>query len=153
MRKHILSKSPEETLALGEKLSRTLKSGDIVCLFGQLGSGKTVLTKGIAKGLGFKESDVNSPTFTFLNIYKARAPLYHFDLYRIEGLAELQGIGIDDFLYGDGICVIEWAEKLGSFLPKDYLEIHISHKDETSRVFQLFAKGDRSKKILEGASG
>ena len=145
---HFLSKSPKETLALGEKLSRKLKPGDIVCLFGQLGSGKTVLTKGIAKGLGFKDSDVSSPTFTFLNIYKARMPLYHFDLYRIEGLAELHEIGMDDFLYGDGICVIEWAEKLGNLLPKDCLEIKISHKNETSRVLDIFAQGKRSKELL-----
>lgn len=139
-------------MALGEKLSRKLKPGDIVCLFGPLGSGKTVLTKGIAKGLGFKEADVSSPTFTFLNIYKARAPLYHFDLYRIEGLKEIEDLGIDDFLYGDGFCVIEWAEKLGSLLPKDFLEIKISHKDETSRVFDLFAQGERSKHLLEIAA-
>ncbi|MCX5681519.1 MAG: tRNA (adenosine(37)-N6)-threonylcarbamoyltransferase complex ATPase subunit type 1 TsaE, partial [Candidatus Omnitrophica bacterium] len=143
MRHHILSKSPKETLAFGEKLSRKLKPGDVVCLFGPLGSGKTVLTKGIAKGFGVKDAAVHSPTFTFLNIYEGKAPLYHFDLYRIEGLKEIEGLGIDDFLYGKGICVIEWAEKLGSLLPKDCLEIKISHKDETSRVLDVFVEGER----------
>lgn len=149
---HLLSKSPKETLALGERLSHRLKPGDIVCLFGPLGSGKTVLTKGIARGLGFKDTLVTSPTFTFLNIYEGKTNLYHFDLYRIEHAGELQEIGGEDFFYGEGICIIEWAEKLGNLLPKDCLEIKISHKDETSRVFDIFAKGERSKNLFEAVS-
>ena len=134
---------------LGEKLSRLLKPGDIVCLFGELGSGKTVLTQGIARGLGFQRTQVSSPTFTFMNIYDGKVPLYHFDLYRIEHLDELSGIGAEEFLYGNGICVVEWAEKLGVLLPQECLEIKIKHRDETSRQFNFAAKGERARALLK----
>ncbi len=141
MRKKILSRKPEETLALGQSLAKKLKPGDVVCLLGPLGSGKTVLAKGIAKGLGLKKDLVSSPTFTFLNIYEGKVNLYHFDLYRIEKGRELEGLGIEEFLYGQGVCVIEWAERLGELLPENYLEIKVRHKSETSREFVLSAKG------------
>jgi len=148
MTRKILSKKPEETLALGRRIAAGLKPGDIVCLLGQLGSGKTVLTKGIAKGLGLKDSMVSSPTFTFLNIYEGKTNLYHFDLYRIEKLRELEGLGMEEFLYGQGICVIEWAERLGSFLPENYLEVKIHHKNETTRELVLSTKGTCSDHLL-----
>jgi len=152
MRKNFLSKKPEDTLALGERLAVLLKPGDIVCLFGQLGSGKTVLTKGIAKGMGFKRNHVSSPTFTFLNIYEGMMSLYHFDLYRIEKSCELEGLGLEEFFYGKGVCVIEWAERLGNFLPENYLEIKIQHKNETTRAFFLSAKGTCSKELLKAVT-
>lgn len=149
---HILSKSPAQTHEFGENLSRHLKPGNVVCLFGPLGSGKTVLTKGIATGLGLKDKAVTSPTFTFLNILEGKTHLYHFDLYRIESLKEIEDLGIDDFLYGEGVCVVEWAEKLGSLLPSDHLEIKISHKNETTRSLDIVAKGKRSKELLNTLS-
>jgi len=146
---HYLSKSPEQTHRFGEQLSRHLKPGDVICLFGPLGSGKTVLTKGIATGLGLTDKAVTSPTFTFLNILEGKTHLYHFDLYRIDELKEIEDLGIDDFLYNKGVCVIEWAEKMKTLLPDDHLEIKISHKDETTRAFDVAARGTRSKKLLQ----
>ena len=106
----ILSRSAEETLKAGERLGRTLTGGDIVALFGQLGAGKTVFAKGIAKGLGISE-EVTSPTFTFLKEYDGKLKLYHFDLYRIEDEEALENIGFCDYLQSEGVCVIEWPEK------------------------------------------
>ncbi len=106
----ILSRSAEETFAAGEKLGKTLKSGDIVALFGGLGAGKTVFAKGIAAGLGIAE-DVTSPTFTLLKEYEGKQKLYHFDLYRIEDEESLENIGFREYLNNGGVCVIEWPEK------------------------------------------
>ncbi|MFA6378295.1 MAG: tRNA (adenosine(37)-N6)-threonylcarbamoyltransferase complex ATPase subunit type 1 TsaE [Candidatus Omnitrophota bacterium] len=164
MKNKILSKNPKHTFELGERLAKHLRPQDVICLFGPLGSGKTVLTKGVATGLGLKSNVVSSPTFTFLNIYDSacympnhfkrakrieKLPLYHFDLYRIEKTEDLQALGLDEFLYGQGVCVIEWAEKLGSLLPKECLEIKISHKGETSRQLAFSAKGKRAKELLK----
>lgn len=106
----LLSRSAEDTFAAGEKLGETLKSGDIVALFGQLGAGKTVFAKGIAAGLGIAE-EVTSPTFTFLKEYEGRLRLFHFDLYRIEDEEALENIGFCDYLQAKGVCAIEWPEK------------------------------------------
>jgi tRNA threonylcarbamoyladenosine biosynthesis protein TsaE len=152
MQIQILSKNPKQTLELGKRLAKHLRAQDIICLFGPLGSGKTVLTKGIAEGLGLKNNVVSSPTFTFLNIYKGKTDFYHFDLYRVEKAEDLKDLGIDEFLYGQGVCVVEWAEKLESLLPEDCLEIKISHKDETSRQFNIVAKGKRAKELLKDIS-
>ncbi len=149
MKKKILTQNPKQTFDLGKRLAKHLQSQDIVCLFGELGSGKTVLTKGMAQGLGMKDNAVNSPTFTFLNIYEGKTTLYHFDLYRIEQAEDFEALGLDEFLYSDGVCVIEWAEKLGGLLPKQCLQIKISHKNETSREFSLSANGKRAEELLK----
>jgi tRNA threonylcarbamoyladenosine biosynthesis protein TsaE len=104
------SLSPDETFDLGEKLGEKLNNGDIVALYGELGAGKTVFTKGIAKGLGVCE-EITSPTFTLLKEYEGRNRLYHFDLYRIEDEEALENIGFYEYLGGEGVCVIEWADK------------------------------------------
>ncbi len=136
----IISKGPEETKAFGKHLAKSLRSGDIICLFGDLGSGKTTLIKGIAEGLNISQENVKSPTFVLMNIYEGRLPLFHFDLYRLEDLQGISSIGYDEFLYGNGVSVIEWADRLGEFLPKKYLKIEMKHKKLQERVIRLSAK-------------
>ncbi len=149
MHKEFLSTSTYATLKFGKQLARLLKPKDIICLLGDLGCGKTVLTKGIAQGLGFGKDAVSSPTFTFLNVYEGKKDLYHFDLYRIESDRELAGIGVEDFLYGQGICVVEWADKLGAFMPKECLKIVITHKAGEKRHMIFYGHGDRGCAILK----
>ena len=121
----IETNSASETLALGEKLGKAAKPGQIYTLNGDLGVGKTVLTQGFAKGLGITEA-VNSPTFTILQVYEeGRLPLYHFDVYRIGDVEEMDEIGYEDYFYGDGVCLIEWANLIEEILPKKYTEIRI----------------------------
>ena len=124
------SRSAEETFAMGEFMAKKLKPWMVLCLNGDLGVGKTVFVKGIARGLGIKEPVV-SPTFTILQEYKdGQIPLYHFDVYRIEDEEEMFEIGFDDYLYGDGVCLIEWAENVKGLLPKDAVSITIEKDPE-----------------------
>ena len=117
-------------LKLGEMTGGKLKPGTVVCLDGDLGVGKTVFVKGVAKGLGIKEPVV-SPTFTILQEYReGRIPLYHFDVYRIEDPEEMYEIGFDDYLYGDGVCLIEWAKRVTELLPENVLRITIAKDPE-----------------------
>ncbi|MDE6950099.1 MAG: tRNA (adenosine(37)-N6)-threonylcarbamoyltransferase complex ATPase subunit type 1 TsaE [Lachnospiraceae bacterium] len=117
------SNRPEDTFAIGEKLGRAAASGQLFTLTGDLGVGKTVLTQGIAKGLDIEEA-VNSPTFTILQVYESgRMPLYHLDVYRIGDISEMDEIGYEDFFYGQGLCIIEWAELVEELLPERRTEI------------------------------
>lgn len=121
----IETRSPEETFALGEKLGREAKSGQIYTLNGDLGTGKTVFTQGFAAGLGITEP-VNSPTFTILQIYEeGRMPFYHFDVYRIGDVEEMDEIGYEDCFYGEGVCLIEWAELIEEILPENVIVVTI----------------------------
>ncbi len=124
MRSTIITKSPEETIGLGKRIARNLKKGDAVSFIGELGSGKTTLIQGICKGLGVK-GYVTSPTFVLVNIYQGRVPVYHLDLFRIRGKEDLEGIGCEDYLYGQGIALIEWGEKIRELLPPIYIEIQL----------------------------
>ncbi len=118
--------SAEETFALGLRLGEAAGAGQIYALNGDLGVGKTVFTQGFAAGLGIKEP-VNSPTFTILQIYsEGRLPLYHFDVYRIADPEEMFEIGFEDYLYGDGVCLIEWAELVDELLPAEIIRVNIS---------------------------
>ena len=150
---NVLSKSTDQTLELGEKLARHLRKGDIVCLEGDLGSGKTTLIKGIAKGLHIAPEKVNSPTFVLMNAYHGRLPLYHFDLYRLEAIHEISSIGYEEFLYGDGVAVIEWAERLGQLTPKEYLRIELAHKGENQRLIKIFPAGTRYSQLVDSLRG
>jgi len=149
----ILSKSPEETIALGEHLAKSFKEGDIICFFGDLGSGKTTLIKGMAKSLKIDQTKVNSPTFVLMNVYQGRLPLFHFDLYRLEDIEGISSIGFEEFLYDDGVSVIEWADRLGTFLPKEYLKIDLKHKNPDQREIHLTAKGAKYDRIIKKIKG
>ena len=117
--------SAEETAALGEKLGREAKPGDVCTLMGDLGVGKTVLTQGIAKGLGITEP-ISSPTFTIVQVYEeGRLPFYHFDVYRIGDIEEMDEIGYEDYFYGQGLTMIEWANLIEELLPEKRTEIQI----------------------------
>jgi tRNA threonylcarbamoyladenosine biosynthesis protein TsaE len=128
-----VTRGENETLELGRKLAETLKDRDIVELEGRLGAGKTVFAKGIASGLGIEE-DVTSPTFTLLKEYAGRLKLYHFDLYRIEDEEELRETGLYDFIGGEGVCVIEWAEKAS--LPYS-IKVSIEVADNNEREIEI----------------
>ncbi|MDD4899695.1 MAG: tRNA (adenosine(37)-N6)-threonylcarbamoyltransferase complex ATPase subunit type 1 TsaE [Candidatus Omnitrophica bacterium] len=145
----VISRSVKDTLNLGKVIARKLKPGDIICLFGNLGSGKTVLTKGIAHGLKLDEKDIISPSFVLLRQYpQAKIPLYHFDLYRLKSSGDILALGYEEYLYSDGATVIEWAERLKGFLPKEYLKIEITIKAEKKRVFKLSAIGKNYARFL-----
>ena len=121
----IETRSPEETFALGEKLGREAKPGQIYTLNGDLGTGKTVFTQGFASGLGITEP-VNSPTFTILQVYEEGSmPFYHFDVYRIGDVEEMNEIGYEDCFYGEGVCLIEWAELIEEILPENVIVVTI----------------------------
>ena len=121
----IETKNPEETLALGQEIGRNAKPGQVYTLTGDLGVGKTVFTQGVAAGLGITEP-VNSPTFTIVQVYEeGRLPFYHFDVYRIGDIEEMEEIGYDDYFFGGGICLIEWAELIEEILPEDRISITI----------------------------
>lgn len=118
----------EETLALGVKIGEQALPGTVICVDGDLGTGKTVLAQGIAKGLGVTEPVV-SPTFTIIQEYRdGRLPFYHFDVYRIEDPDEMYEVGFEDYFYGDGICMIEWAELIRELLPEEHVHITIEKK-------------------------
>ncbi|MCC8141516.1 MAG: tRNA (adenosine(37)-N6)-threonylcarbamoyltransferase complex ATPase subunit type 1 TsaE [Lachnospiraceae bacterium] len=122
--------SAKETFALGEKLGQAAKVGDVYTLVGDLGAGKTVFTQGFARGLGVTEP-VNSPTFTILQVYDTgRLPLFHFDVYRIEDADEMDEIGWEDCVYGDGVSIIEWADRIREILPESCREIRIGKDPE-----------------------
>ena len=117
--------SPEETFALGRKIGENASPGDVYALVGDLGVGKTVFTQGVAEGLGIDEA-VNSPTFTILQVYEGgRLPFYHFDVYRITDVEEMEEIGYEDYFYGNGVCFVEWADLIEEILPEHYTEIKI----------------------------
>lgn len=146
MNKQFETHSANESLILGEKIGRHLEAGDIVFLFGDLGAGKTTLTQGIARGLGVpREEYVRSPTFTLVNQYKGKIPVYHIDLYRIASSHELEDLGLEEVFSGDGISIVEWAEKLfareDASLPllgiEQWIEIHIAIEQEESRKLVL----------------
>ena len=143
-----LSKKTEDTIRLGKRLAGFLKKGDIVCLFGDLGSGKTTFTKGIAKGFKINEAAVNSPSFILMNQYVGRLPLFHFDLYRIDNAKEIFSIGYEEFLYDDGVAVVEWAERLGVLLPKNYLKVEFTHRGKNERLIKFFSVGSRAENII-----
>lgn len=121
----IQSTSPEDTFEFGRKLGSEAREGQIYTLIGDLGVGKTVFTQGFAKGLGITEY-VNSPTFTILQVYEeGRLPLYHFDVYRIADVSDMDEIGFEEYVYGDGVSLIEWANLIEDILPDEYLEVEI----------------------------
>jgi tRNA threonylcarbamoyladenosine biosynthesis protein TsaE len=131
-----ITKSEQETYKIGRLIGERLKEGDIIALNGDLGAGKTHFTKGVAEGLGV-EDYITSPTFTIVNEYEGRLPLYHFDVYRIEDINEMYEIGFDEYLFGRGVCVIEWANIVKELLPKNTISIYIRKIDDNSREIEI----------------
>ena len=148
MKKAFTTNSQEETKRLGEKIGRFLKEGDVVALVGNLGAGKTVIANGLCGGLGVKESYITSPTYTIINQYDGRIPVYHIDLYRLKNSSELYNLGWDEYIYGHGACVIEWADKASEMLSEEYLMINIEVTGKDNRKITLHAKGASYKSLL-----
>ena len=133
-----VSNSVEDTIGIGVKLARKLKKGDCVALIGDLGSGKTVFTKGIAEGLGVKNPRyVNSPTFVIIKEYKGKIPLYHFDLYRLHRSTLLDAESYEEYFYGDGVSVIEWADNIRGLLPRKHVEARLKVAGENRRKIEI----------------
>lgn len=142
--------SPQETMRLAADFSNMLRPGDVLSLTGELGAGKTCFVKGLAEGLGVKVT-VTSPTFALLKTYHGRIDLHHLDLYRLDKTEELLDIGIEDYLPGDGVTVIEWGEKAASILPDDVLIIDFKMGDsEEKRSFTMTARGEGWTERLKG---
>src|SRR5919107_5085165 len=137
------------TEAFGQRLGELLFPGAVIALVGQLGAGKTYLTRAIAEGLGVRNpAAVNSPTFVLIQEYPARLPIYHFDAYRLTGPREFAELGVDEYFRGDGVCLVEWADKVAETLPADLLRIEIEIVDENRRRFTLPAAGERYDQLL-----
>lgn len=119
-----ISNSREDTLKIAKEFAKSVKKGDIICLNGDLGAGKTAFVSGFSKGLGF-DGYVSSPTFALINEYNGEIPIYHFDVYRIGECEEMFEIGLDEYLFGDGVCVIEWAERIKELLPDNIVNVDI----------------------------
>jgi tRNA threonylcarbamoyladenosine biosynthesis protein TsaE len=144
-----LSGSVNQTLAIGKRLARSLSGGEIILLSGPLGSGKTILAKGIAQGLEINKNNIISPTFILLRIYKGKYILQHFDLYRVKDLEDIFALGYQEYFYSDAVTVIEWPERLKFLLPKEFLKIKLFFKDGNKRLLSFIAKGLKYKKLLE----
>ena len=149
----IISRSPEETRAWGELIARELEAGDIIGLSGELGAGKTVMIQGICRGLAVEER-VTSSSFVLMRILQGTRPVYHFDLYRLDTIDELEGLGFEEYLFSDGISLIEWSEKLGSAIGDEYLQITIDFDEalESGRKIRLLARGKRFQEKLDEIS-
>lgn len=137
-------KGLEDTDKFGKRLGELVEPGDIICLNGDLGAGKTTLSKSIGLGLGVSEH-ITSPTFTIINEYNGRIPLYHFDVYRLSHGEELFDLGADDYFYGNGVCLVEWAENVEEYLPEDRLELWIyTTANPEERIIEIIPYGHRS---------
>ena len=147
--KTIITNSPEETISLAASLSAKLSAGDFIALIGDLGAGKTVFAKGLAKGAGIEDYlYVNSPSFVILKEYHGKKNIYHFDVYRLEEESFEETLDYKKYFYGDGISVVEWANKIPDLLPDEYIEINISYGEDDERKFDLVGKGDRFEEIV-----
>ncbi len=143
----LVTHRPEETQDFGRRLGELSRPGDVLLLTGDLGSGKTCLTQGIAWGLGIKEHAL-SPTFVIMRELRGRLPLYHVDLYRLDRLEETHDLGLDDYFGGNGICVVEWAEKAMSLMPLDHLLIEIEYVSDTERRLRVKPEGQRYEELV-----
>jgi len=146
----IISNSVKDTLNLGTSLAKHLRPGDIICLEGELGAGKTTLTKGIAVGLGISKAKVTSSSFILIRQHlEGRLALFHFDLYRLKEPTDIARLGYEEYLYGEGISVIEWAKKLECLMPKERLMVELTYGPGTKRVIKISGCGARYKELLE----
>ncbi|MDD5455257.1 MAG: tRNA (adenosine(37)-N6)-threonylcarbamoyltransferase complex ATPase subunit type 1 TsaE [Candidatus Ratteibacteria bacterium] len=150
MKIELISHSPSETVRIGEKIGKLLKKGSILGLTGNLGAGKTTMIQGIARGLGVdKKQYVRSPSFTLAHQYKGKLPVYHLDLYRLN-TKEINSLGYEEYVFGDGVCIIEWIEKMGKVPMEEWLHINLKFlKKEEHRKITVNAKGKYEKLIKE----
>jgi len=135
--RRILTHSERETVLAGTEIAAPLRAGDVVLLTGNLGAGKTALARGLAAGLGVDPQEVRSPTFTLVNPYTGRLPVYHIDLYRIGKDSELDELGLEEILGGDGVAIVEWAERLGPWRPRRFLAITIEDRGGSDREIAI----------------
>ncbi|MDA8443197.1 MAG: tRNA (adenosine(37)-N6)-threonylcarbamoyltransferase complex ATPase subunit type 1 TsaE [Peptococcaceae bacterium] len=142
-----ISRNLDATLDLGDILGRVAQPGDVYCLLGELGAGKTSLAQGIAAGLGIIET-INSPTFTLIHEYQGRLPFYHMDLYRMACVEEGEELGLQEYFWGKGLCVVEWPQIAAELLPRDVLQVDISDQ-LGARLIELTGHGTRSRQIIE----
>ncbi|MEW6423499.1 MAG: tRNA (adenosine(37)-N6)-threonylcarbamoyltransferase complex ATPase subunit type 1 TsaE [Bacillota bacterium] len=142
--------SAEETFLLGERLGALMEPGDVLCVSGELGAGKTVLAKGLARGLGITAA-VTSPTFTLINEYAGRLPFYHLDAYRLSNPAELADLGCEEYFYGAGVTLVEWAERVAEILPPERLDVRIENVagEANARQIRLLPRGERYRCLVE----
>ena len=147
MIKNIYLNNDQETREIGFKLGKLLKPGSIVCLIGDLGAGKTTMTQSLAEALEVDDY-ITSPTFTIVNQYEGKMPLHHFDVYRIGCSEEMYDIGFEEYINGDGVCIIEWANIIEDILPDEYLKIELNYKD-MGREMTLIPYGEEYEQIVE----
>lgn len=147
----IISHSPDQTQRLGTRLGKLLRAGDVICLSGDMGAGKTVFSTGIGQGWG-ADTPLTSPTYNLVHEHRRKADkqrLYHLDCYRLSGAEDTDSIGLDDMLDGDAIVILEWAERIEKALPDDYLWIELRVTDPSRRNFIIEGEGDRYRKLIE----
>jgi len=144
-----MTSGPDDTVSIGRELGRLVRAGDLICLYGELGAGKTTFVKGLAEGLGVKDKYITSPTFSLVNEYSGALTLYHIDLYRLSSPDELYEAGITEYP-GNGVAAVEWPEMAGDELPAERLEVRLGVEGDTSRAISVRAIGVRYQEILEG---
>ncbi len=148
-KKTVTTFSDDETMALGRAIAQNLQAGDVVALYGEMGSGKTTFVKGIGAGLA-SEEDVSSPTFTLINEYTGRLPIYHFDFYRINSSSEAFELGCEHYFAGEGVCLLEWSERVLDLLPARRIEIHFQNQfsagNTTTREITVLCLRDKGEK-------
>lgn len=146
-----VTNSSDETIALGKLIGKKLAPGDMLALLGDLGAGKTTFTRGLAEGLGV-DADVHSPTFVLIHEHYGNVPLYHVDLYRLDGAHEAENIGIDEYIYGNGVTVIEWADRMSPLLPPERIDIEFKLVGDTKREISFSTESDRLRDIIKEIS-
>jgi tRNA threonylcarbamoyladenosine biosynthesis protein TsaE len=150
-RGHAVSESLADTQSLAAALAAELAAGDVVCLYGDLGAGKTYFTKGLVAGLGGEASEVNSPTFVLMQTYSGHLPVYHFDAYRLHGGVEMLDLGIEEIIGGDGVTVIEWADRVAEVLPAERYDVRLSAgSGPESRLIVIAGSGERQAAVVRG---
>ena len=143
--------SAEETEELGLRIGKLLVGGEVIAMIGDLGAGKTTMTKSLAKGLLIDEH-ITSPTFTIVNEYEGRLKLFHFDVYRIGDIEEMYDLGFEEYIYSGGVCIIEWSNLIEEILPKDRINIEILYLDDDKREIIISGSGEKFDNLIEGLS-
>jgi tRNA threonylcarbamoyladenosine biosynthesis protein TsaE len=147
----VLTSSPRQTMGWGSRLGKLLEGGEIIALIGELGAGKTCFVRGVTQGLDVdKDAWIRSPSFTLINEYQGRLPVYHIDLYRVEGRAQLEGLNLREYLYSDGVSLIEWFEHLPADEVDEFLEVRAAYVDDNRRRLTFSPHGQRYEEIVEG---